>query len=219
MQRQSSNDRSRDRQPNLATEERDTLLSRSVTPDLEAAGSSSRSGTGSGNGRSFLPNFTTRGSNGKKRRNSNDHVLFDPRRGNGGERLSTSRIERDQQRRLCILVTVLIFPLTFILLLMTHTFHIPWIHDRSSDLPPSTDPPGKGGDGPQHVPIPIGGLPPPTNVPRNDAFWTQGEGGIVASEDETCSRMGVDILKAGGNAVVSQNPHVSVYLPPPQTTC
>ena len=211
MQRTNSNrspDRFRDREPNSGTEERDTLLSRTATPDLEGGvGSSSRSGNG--NGRSFLPTFATRGSSGKKRRDSNDgHVFLDPRGTNKRSRGSAnSRLEREQQRRLCILVTVLLFPLTFVLLLITHTFHIPWIHDSSSDLPPSTNPPGKGGDGPQHVPIPISGpfkLPPPTNVPRNDAFWTQGEGGLVASEDETCSRMGVDILKAGGNAVVSR---------------
>ena len=199
MQRTNSfrRDAEGEREPNAGTEERDTLLSRSATPDLEAAGRSSRKG-------SLLPSFARGGTraNGKKRRDSNENIFLDTRRG-------SARTEREQQRRLCIAITLIIIPLTFVFLLFTHTFHIPWIHDRSDDTPPTTNPPGSHGDGPQHVPIPIKGpfkLPPPTDVPRNDAFWTEGEKGVVASEDETCSKMGVDILKAGGNAVVS--PHV-----------
>lgn len=210
--------------PNPGTEERDTLLSRSnpgsgsQTPDLEAGGRSSRNGNGNGNGSSLLPSFVRGGSNntakknGKKRRDSNE-IFLDPRRaggsGGGGSGGGYRRSEREhqQQRRLCTLITLLFIPLTLILLLFTGTLHIriPFLKDPHNHNPPTSG----NGDGRQKVPIPISNnngtftLPPPTNKPRNEAFWTQGEKGVVASEDAKCSEMGVQILERGGNAVVS----------------
>jgi hypothetical protein len=216
--------------PNPGTEERDTLLSRSIpgsgsqTPDLEAGGRSARNGNGNGNGNgsSLLPSFVRGGSNnttkknGKKRRDSNE-IFLDPRRagggGSGGGGLDggyrRSEREHQQQRRLCTLITLLFIPLTLVLLLFTGTLHIriPFLKDPHNHNP---HPPTSGnGDGRQKVPIPISNnngtftLPPPTNKPRNEAFWTQGEKGVVASEDAKCSEMGVQILERGGNAVVS----------------
>jgi hypothetical protein len=210
--------------PNPGTEERDTLLSRSnpgsgsQTPDLEAGGRSARNGNG--NGSSLLPSFVRGGTtntakkNGKKRRDSNE-IFLDPRRagGTGGGGLGggyrRSEREQQQQRRLCTLITLLFIPLTLVLLLFTGTLHIriPFLKDPHNHNP---HPPTSGnGDGRQKVPIPISNnngtftLPPPTNKPRNEAFWTQGEKGVVASEDAKCSEMGVQILERGGNAVVS----------------
>lgn len=40
-----------------------------------------------------------------------------------------------------------------------------------------------------------GRLPPPTGLPRNEAFLIKARYGAVASEDKTCSEMGISILK------------------------
>ncbi|ORY26867.1 nucleophile aminohydrolase [Naematelia encephala] len=49
------------------------------------------------------------------------------------------------------------------------------------------------GDGPM-VP-PVYTLPPPTGLPRNPAYLVNGTLGAVASEDSTCSSLGVSILR------------------------
>ncbi|WWC67679.1 gamma-glutamyltransferase [Kwoniella pini CBS 10737] len=58
------------------------------------------------------------------------------------------------------------------------------------------------GDGPM-VP-PVWTLPPPTGLPRNEAYLIQAQNGAVASEDKTCSDLGLSILKdKNGSAVDS----------------
>jgi len=47
---------------------------------------------------------------------------------------------------------------------------------------------------PKHADIPAAGL-------RNPAYLIEATHGAVASENEICSRIGVDVLKDGGNAV------------------
>ncbi|OCF41169.1 gamma-glutamyltransferase [Kwoniella heveanensis CBS 569] len=56
------------------------------------------------------------------------------------------------------------------------------------------------GDGPM-VP-PVWTLPPPTGLPRNDAYLINATSGAVASEDKTCSDLGLSILRdMNGSAV------------------
>ncbi|WRT65034.1 gamma-glutamyltransferase [Kwoniella shivajii] len=56
------------------------------------------------------------------------------------------------------------------------------------------------GDGPM-VP-PVWTLPPPTGLPRNDAYLVNATRGAVASEDVTCSNLGLSILRdKNGSAV------------------
>jgi hypothetical protein len=43
-------------------------------------------------------------------------------------------------------------------------------------------------------------LPPPQPGLRNPSYLVRGEHGAVASETETCSQIGIDILKDGGKA-------------------
>ncbi|WWC87225.1 gamma-glutamyltransferase [Kwoniella dendrophila CBS 6074] len=55
-------------------------------------------------------------------------------------------------------------------------------------------------DGPM-VP-PVWELPPPTGLPRNEAYLIEAKNGAVASEDVTCSNLGLSILKnKNGSAV------------------
>ncbi|WWC59190.1 gamma-glutamyltransferase [Kwoniella dejecticola CBS 10117] len=55
-------------------------------------------------------------------------------------------------------------------------------------------------DGPM-VP-PVWTLPPPTGLPRNEAYLIQASNGAVASEDKTCSELGLSILRdKNGSAV------------------
>ncbi|WVQ76804.1 gamma-glutamyltransferase [Cryptococcus sp. DSM 104548] len=61
---------------------------------------------------------------------------------------------------------------------------------------------GKLGDGPM-VP-PVWTLPPPTGLPRNDPYLINATSAAVASEDVTCSNLGLDILQnKNGSAVDS----------------
>ncbi|TYJ52700.1 gamma-glutamyltransferase [Cryptococcus floricola] len=61
---------------------------------------------------------------------------------------------------------------------------------------------GKLGDGPM-VP-PVWTLPPPTGLPRNDPYLINATSAAVASEDVTCSNLGLDILRnKNGSAVDS----------------
>ncbi|WVF70079.1 gamma-glutamyltransferase [Kwoniella sp. CBS 6097] len=56
------------------------------------------------------------------------------------------------------------------------------------------------GDGPM-VP-PVWTLPPPTGLPRNDAYLIKATSGAVASEDKTCSDLGLSILRdKNGSAI------------------
>ncbi|WVQ97806.1 gamma-glutamyltransferase [Kwoniella sp. CBS 9459] len=56
------------------------------------------------------------------------------------------------------------------------------------------------GDGPM-VP-PVWTLPPPTGLPRNEAYLINATSGAVASEDKTCSDLGLSILRdKNGSAV------------------
>lgn len=43
-------------------------------------------------------------------------------------------------------------------------------------------------------------LPPPQPGLRNPSYFVRGEHGAVATETETCSQIGIDVLKDGGKA-------------------
>ncbi|KAJ9108666.1 hypothetical protein QFC20_003365 [Naganishia adeliensis] len=149
------------------------------------------------------------GNHVKSQRESNKKDKHNRRNSNGllgFSRHSESRQMAGKERTLCLVATSLFVVLTVVLLIAARAIPNPF--DRSPYLDP-TDPndphqnPGKGGKGGPHVVVPIGGpqLPPPTDLPRNDAYLIKAEKGAVASEDVDCSKMGVDVLKEGGNAV------------------
>lgn len=151
------------------------------------------------------------GNHAKSQRRSNKKDKHNRRNSNGllgFSRRSDGRQMAGKERTLCLVATSLFVVLTVVLLIAARAIPNPF--DRSPYLDP-TDPndphqnPGKGGKGGPHVVVPIGGpqLPPPTDLPRNDAYLVKAEKGAVASEDVDCSKMGVDVLKEGGNAVVS----------------
>lgn len=98
----------------------------------------------------------------------------------------------------CLGVTAFLILLTTLILYLSSL-------SQSSSSPggiPSTSPEDPNGP---HVVVPISpiNLPPPTGLPRNDAYLVEAQNGAVASEDITCSDMGVEVLRKGGNAVVS----------------
>ena len=151
------------------------------------------------------------GNHAENQRKSNKKGKHNRRNSNGllgFSRRSESRQMAGKERTLCLVATSLFIVLTIVLLIAARAIPNPF--DRNPYLDP-TDPndphqnPGNGGKGGPHVVVPIGGpqLPPPTDLPRNDAFLVKAEKGAVASEDVDCSKMGVDVLKEGGNAVVS----------------
>lgn len=135
-----------------------------------------------------------RSANKRKRRNSNGH---------GGNPLkSVVREARDRISTLCLVATIGFIAVTLLLLIYVQAIPSPFTRGGNS---------GGGGWGSTNptdgksptvvVPDEPFKLPPPTGLPRNDAYLVQAENGAVAAEDITCSRMGVDILKRGGNAV------------------
>ena len=60
-------------------------------------------------------------------------------------------------------------------------------------------------------------LPPPTKLPRNEAYEVSGKNGVVAADEGTCSEMGVDVLRQGGNSVVSEHLVLCESLTPSRT--
>lgn len=158
--------------------------------------------TGDEENEALLPSPTTASSstvrNGKKkatRRNSNSNGKT------GGGRSGHHRRHPTVQQytsRLCIAGTTGIIVITFLFYLYFRPATV-----DSGGLPTNGDGSGTGSGDP-HVVIPADQpwkLPPPTGLPRNEAFLTKAESGAVASEDVTCSQMGTDILRKGGNAV------------------
>ncbi|GAA6004120.1 hypothetical protein JCM10207_002436 [Rhodosporidiobolus poonsookiae] len=59
---------------------------------------------------------------------------------------------------------------------------------------------GGGGDGKDKVPD-MTKLPPPKPGGRNPSYMVSGWGGAVASEEERCSKIGVEVLRENGTAV------------------
>lgn len=158
---------------------------------------------------SLLPSFNNNNNDGRsssrrKRRNSNGHH---DNNGDGGNPLKAVVQEaRDKVSTLCFVATVGVVAITLLLLIYVQAIPSPFSRGsgRSGDGGGgrwgSTNP--NDGKGPTVVvPDEPFKLPPPTGLPRNDAYLVQAENGAVAAEDITCSRMGVDILKRGGNAV------------------
>ncbi len=105
-----------------------------------------------------------------------------------------------QQRRLMCTVFPLLALATLLILMLSGAIPNPIGPTPHANQPASSDPKK---DSP-HVVIPTNRtytLPPPTDLPRNPAYMTEAGHGAVASEDITCSNMGVDVLREGGNAV------------------
>lgn len=159
------------------------------------------SGEGGGSGSDLeIGNRRTNKKGKHNRRNSNGLL---------GDRRPERRNTAGKERTLCLVATSLFAIVTIILLIATRAIPSPFGgHSHQIDPTDPTDPhqnPGKGGKGGPHVVVPIGGpqLPPPTDLPRNDAYLVKAEKGAVASEDVDCSKMGTQVLKEGGNAVVS----------------
>ncbi len=111
---------------------------------------------------------------------------------------ATSQTEIKRRRNLIICLIPLLTLVSLVLCVSAGAIPNPF----SSSPANSSD----GDSGNPHVILPTGPdgpfrLPPPTGLPRNEAFITHADHGAVASEDITCSNMGVDVLKEGGNAV------------------
>lgn len=164
-----------------------------------------RSGVGGGSGSDLeiANDHRKHHKKGKHNRRNSNGLL------GGREGRSAKSASGGKERTLCLVATSLFILVTFVLLIATRAIPNP-LTRYPGDID-STDPndpnqnPGSGGKGGPHVVVPIGGpqLPPPTDLPRNDAYLVRAEKGAVASEDVDCSKMGVDVLKEGGNAVVS----------------
>jgi hypothetical protein len=144
-------------------------------------------------------------------RKANNKGKHNRRNSNGllGDRRPERRHTAGKERTLCLVATSLFAIITIVLLIATRAIPNPFGgHSHRIDPANPNDPnqnPGKGGKGSPHVVVPINGpqLPPPTDLPRNEAYLVKAENGAVASEDVDCSKMGTQVLKEGGNAVVS----------------
>ncbi|KAJ9096809.1 hypothetical protein QFC21_005080 [Naganishia friedmannii] len=157
------------------------------------------SGDGGGSGSDLeIGNRKTNNKGKHNRRNSNGLL---------GDRRPERRHSAGKERTLCLVATSLFAIVTIVLLIATRAVPNPFSkHSHEIDPTGPNDPhqnPGKGGKGSPHVVVPINGpqLPPPTDLPRNEAYLVKAEKGAVASEDVDCSKMGIQVLKDGGNAV------------------
>lgn len=162
-----------------------------------------RSGMGDGSGSDLeIANDHRKHKKGKHNRRNSNGLL------GGGDGRFINPAHAGKERTLCLVATTLFILVTFVLLIATRAIPNPLNRGFGGIDPTDPNDPHQnpsGGKGGPHVVVPIGGpqLPPPTDLPRNDAYLVRAEKGAVASEDVDCSKMGVDVLKEGGNAVVS----------------